>query len=353
MKFHFNETSRAFIKRAVVCFMLFVSCLLIFYIGGVSFENKNSAFVSHTKKTITSKTEIKKVSNHEQPAVQNETINTTKPNSTNISVNSNAPTSLYNNDSLSSNSQPNKVTSYVPETVRQFYENAQTTDTSLLPTKELKKEGGVTIIYYHAINDIVSGIEELFVTPAAFESQIQYLKDNGYTAITFDELNNAQNIKNPVIITFDDGYEDNYTNAYPILKKYGFKATIFICSSVIDQPAYLKTPQIQEMSDIISFQSHTLTHPNLNKLKPEELDKELSESKAFLEGLTQKTVNVLAYPTGYYNSKVISIVSKYYKFAVTTERGFYYKGDNSYTIKRIYVPRQLTLQGFAEKINSN
>lgn len=343
MKFHFNEATRAFIKRAVVCFMLFVSCLLFLYVGDVNNENKNTAYINHAEKANTSKITNKKADVLDNKAVQNETE--AKQKSIDISINPGASTSINYN----SINESEKV-SDIPQSIKQNFEYNQTSDTSLIPTIELKKEGGVTIIYYHAINDVVSGIEELFVTPAAFDSQMAYLKDNGYTAITFDELDNTNNIKKPVIITFDDGYEDNYTNAYPILKKYGFKATIFLCSSVIDKPAYLKTLQIQEMSDIINFQSHTVTHPNLNKLKPEELDRELSESKTVIEQLTQKQVNVLAYPTGYYNQKVINAVSKYYKYAVTTEKGFYYKGDNPYTLKRIYVPRELTLEGFAKKI---
>lgn len=345
MKFYFNEKTRTFITRAVVSFILFVFCLLLLYDGDVKNENKNTAYISHAEKTTLSKVTNKKADVLDNQAVQNET--TARQKSIDLSINSGASTSINYNNSLNESEKASDI----PQSIKQNYEYNQTSDTSLIPTIELKKEGGVTIIYYHAINDVVSGIEELFVTPAAFDSQMAYLKDNGYTSITFDEIDNTENIKKPVIITFDDGYEDNYTNAYSILKKYGFKATIFLCSSVIDKPAYLKTPQIQEMSDIISFQSHTVTHPNLNKLKPEELDRELSESKNVLEQLTQQQVNVLAYPTGYYNQKVINAVSKYYKYAVTTEKGFYYKGDNPYTLKRIYVPRKLTLEEFKLKIS--
>ena len=93
----------------------------------------------------------------------------------------------------------------------------------------------VLVLNYHKVdNTFIS----LAVRPDDFDKQMQYLSDNGYNTITPDELydslaGNKELPENPVLITFDDGYEDNYTNAYPILKKYGFKGTIFVISSFL------------------------------------------------------------------------------------------------------------------------
>lgn len=220
------------------------------------------------------------------------------------------------------------------------------------PIKEVKPGKKVPILYYHAINDNINGLDELFVSPAEFDKQMLYLKQNGYNVITFSQLADVDNIVNPVIITFDDGYEDNYTYAYPILKKYNFKATVFLCTDVIDKPLFLKKNQIEEMKNLIDFQSHTVTHRKLSELKKEEIEFELTESKKQLEALTGNAVSVLAYPIGDYNSEVIEITRKYYKYAVLSGGGIYRKGDNSYEIKRVYIPRDLDVKGFEDKIRN-
>ncbi|MDP4093313.1 MAG: polysaccharide deacetylase family protein [Bacillota bacterium] len=249
--------------------------------------------------------------------------------------------------------------SYLPDFVMEYYQNNKqaanqvlSNDIKTIPSIiPAKKDGGVPVLYYHAVDDIINGVEELFVSPAEFEQQMKYLKDNNYTVISFDELPMADKYKNPVIITFDDGYEDNYTNAYPILKEFNFKATIFLCTNVIDKPQYLKKDQISNMSDLISIQSHTISHTKLSTLKIGDLDKELEGSQKILTDLTGKPVNVIAYPFGDYNKTVLQETKKYYSYAVTIDKGFYYKNNDRYQIKRIYVPRELDIKGFAEKIN--
>ena len=207
----------------------------------------------------------------------------------------------------------------------------------------------VPILYYHRVNDVIEGLEDLHVKPAEFEKQMQYLKDNGYTTITFDDIDKTEHIQKPVIITFDDGYEDNYTYAYPILKKFGFKATVFLVANFVGNPSILNKDEIKEMSDLVNFQSHTLSHPDLRALKPEEAEKEISESKTKLEAITGKSINVFAYPVGYYNNSVLVQVKKYYKFAVLNGGGMFTTGDNLYEMKRLYIPRYLDIQGFDKK----
>jgi len=219
-----------------------------------------------------------------------------------------------------------------------------------IPLNKPEAKVKVPILYYHRINDVVEGIDELHVKPAEFEKQMQYLKDNGYTVITFDDLDKTEHIQKPVIITFDDGYEDNYTYAYPILKKFGFKATVFLVADFVGNSSILNKDEILEMRDLVNFQSHTLSHPELTKLKPEEAEKEISLSKTKLEELTGTKMNAFAYPVGYYNANILEMVKKYYKYAVCNGGGMYTTGESLFEIKRIYIPRDLNIQGFEKKI---
>jgi len=209
----------------------------------------------------------------------------------------------------------------------------------VLITKGAEAKKGTVILAYHAVSDNITGIEELFVSPYEFYKQIEYLYQNGYKPLHFDEIKDFQKYKKPVIVTFDDGYANNYHIAYPVLKKFNFKATIFMVAGYIDKPGYLSKAQIKEMMDIISFQSHTLKHPELDKLSDKELEKECITSKEILEEITGQPVYALAYPYGCYNQKVIDIVSKYYKYAANTERGIYSGAVGDYEINRICISR--------------
>lgn len=206
------------------------------------------------------------------------------------------------------------------------------------------------VLYYHAVNDTITGIEDLFVSPSEFERQMEYLKKNKYTVITFDQIHNYKKIKKPVMITFDDGYEDNYTNAYPILKKYGHKASVFLCTDFIDKPLYLKTKQILAMKDLINFQSHTLSHRNLTELDEEQIEHELMNSRFLLEDMLGEKVEALAYPFGDYDERVLGIALKYYRYAVLNGEGLYSEKDSDLEIRRLYIPRSMSFQEFKELI---
>lgn len=209
----------------------------------------------------------------------------------------------------------------------------------------------VPVLMYHSIEDEPWGLEQLFVRTSEFEKQIRYLSENGYTPLFFEDLKNCELYHKPILITFDDGYSDNYYNAYPILKKYNFKSVIFLIVNSIDLPNFLTREQIKEMSDIISFQSHTLNHYELDKISGETLENECVLSKKKIEEITGKSVIALSYPGGRYKQHTIDAVSKYYEYAVTTQPGFYSKNSNNYQIKRIRIQRSDTLQNFISKLH--
>lgn len=215
--------------------------------------------------------------------------------------------------------------------------------------KNAGKLKGIPIPIYHCIENNVWGYKHMFVSPNTFDEQMKYLKEQGYTSITFKDLTRINRINKPILITFDDGYEDNYINAYPILKKYGLKATIFLIVDAINKPKYLTLSQIKQMEDIIDFQSHTMTHPHLATMSPGKAEFELRESKNQLEFLLNKKINVIAYPYGNYNDKVITVTKKYYTYGLTTHFGEFYEGiGNNLQIKRMEILDQTNFQEFVQ-----
>jgi peptidoglycan/xylan/chitin deacetylase (PgdA/CDA1 family) len=227
---------------------------------------------------------------------------------------------------------------------------APANETESRPLVKKNPDPPIPILYYHAVSDRYFGLAEMFVTPAEFDQQMNYLKQNNYTPILFDQLDEVDRIEKPVLITFDDGYENNYTDAYPILKKYGFRATIFPCTAFIGQPRFLKTGQIKEMTDLISFQSHAVSHEPLAGLGRDTIEQELAQSKKILEELTGQKVVALAYPYGSYNEDVLAAAIKHYNFAVTNRYGFYYLSDHRFKMLRLYVPRGLSIEEFRRAI---
>ena len=195
----------------------------------------------------------------------------------------------------------------------------------------------VPILMYHHLSEDVTNSE--MVSPAQFEAQIRALSEAGYTGVSFDELQayvlrGAPLPEKPVVITFDDGYESNYTLAYPILQKYGMKATIFAIGVSFGKDHYKDTDhaitphfgaaEAAEMaaSGLISIQSHTYdmhqwppyesgsaVRENILPLPGESeeayvqaLTEDFTRSRALLEDAAGQPVDVLAYPAGQYST---------------------------------------------------
>lgn len=198
----------------------------------------------------------------------------------------------------------------------------------------------VIVLNYHKVDNMN---HSLSVQPPDFEQQMAFLKNNGYHAITPHEMymaftDGAPLPTNPVLITFDDGYADNYTNAYPILKKYGMKAAIFVITSLMGHPGYMTWGQAAEMeaSGVVSIESHTVTHGSLTDLTDEQIRRELTEAKHDIEQRLGKEVEFLAYPTGAYNLHIASLVQEAgYKGAFTVRYGNMDRSANFYAIERV------------------
>lgn len=137
------------------------------------------------------------------------------------------------------------------------------------------------------------------VTEDEFEEKLIFLKENNYKTVTADKLNFPP--QGPTIcLTFDDGHRSVYEVAFPLLKRYGFCATVFIVPTYIDKPNWLTWEQIDEMnrSGIIDFQSHTLEHKRIPMMQADTILYDLTESKRILEERLDKPIQHLAYPYG-------------------------------------------------------
>ncbi|MBE6936846.1 MAG: hypothetical protein E7458_10235 [Ruminococcaceae bacterium] len=210
----------------------------------------------------------------------------------------------------------------------------------------------IPILMYHAVSDETWGAAELFVSPEEMEKQLQYLAENGYTTITFEDLPRVDEIEKPVMLTFDDGYRDNYTELFPLLEKYEAKATIFVITNAIGNDLYLTAEMIREMSDsgLVSIQSHTDTHPDLDTLNEEDTRKELLTSQVKLMRITGLQPFVLCYPTGKYSNTTLDVIDEYYAFGLKMNGGTYNTNQDPFRMNRHYISRYTDLSAFAQKI---
>ncbi len=201
-----------------------------------------------------------------------------------------------------------------------------------------KGRPAVSILMYHRIHD---GVEkELSVKEADFRWQMDYLRRKGYRVISLDE---ALALPAPVpgakekyaVLTFDDGYEDFLTKAYPLLRQYRYPSIVYIVPGYIDtgkvfwwdrdigRSSLLSWEQIGELSagGLVQFGSHTMTHPDLDGLQEKEIQREMQESKESIQGKLQKEVRHFAYPRGIVTECALQSAARCYDTAVSIFEG--------------------------------
>lgn len=195
--------------------------------------------------------------------------------------------------------------------------------TVLLLTREKSFEYSpekCAVLLYHEIgDDATTENEYLFIRPQDFEAQMNVIYQRGVRTVFANEINGAENA---VCITFDDGYESFYTEAFPILKKYNLKATVFIVSDTVQTSRHLTFPQIAEMAEsgLVRFESHTKSHADLTLSDNNSLKDELYYSRGFIDRVTGYSPVCLAYPYGKYNRSVVRLtLGCGYALAFTTE----------------------------------
>lgn len=200
---------------------------------------------------------------------------------------------------------------------------------------------GIPVLNYHQINDEAHNV--LTLSSYEFDAQMAYLHKAGYNTISseqlIDFLQNGKSLPpNPIMITFDDGYEDNYRVAYPILQKYNLSATIFLITDFVGHNGrYLTWKQVKEMHEHgMNFESHTLSHVELPRASDEDLYNQLAKSKEVIESRLNQKVNCLAYPGGAYDRRVIQLAKEAgYQAAFTIKLGRDKKKCALFTLNRI------------------
>ncbi|MBF0522608.1 MAG: polysaccharide deacetylase family protein [Candidatus Omnitrophica bacterium] len=205
----------------------------------------------------------------------------------------------------------------------------------------LKTNYVVPVLMYHFVVDSDHYVPN-FVSPKNFEKQMAYLARHKFYVMRFDELiqrvNHHQGFPpKSVVITFDDGYVDNYTNAFSVLKKYHFPAIIFMPSDHIGLQGRLSLLQLQEMiASGIDVGSHGRNHLYLPTLSLEKAKDEVFNSKRILEQRLGSPVDYFAYPQGGFNEQIITFVKQAgYKGACTTNRGNNRLNKDIFELKRI------------------
>jgi len=223
-----------------------------------------------------------------------------------------------------------------------------------------KKE--VPVLCYHHIRNFRGGesanMKSYSVTPAAFAAQMKILHDSGYQTVLPDQLYDHLLFggplpPKPVMITFDDTDEEQYSIGAVEMNKYGFKGVYFIMTIAINRPRYMTKENIKELSDsghLIAC--HTWDHHMVTKYEGATWDTQLVKTKIQLEGITGKPVKYFAYPFGLWNQAAIpEIKSRGYKlaFILSTKRDSI---EPLYTVRRMIVPGTWSAPGMIKAMNA-
>lgn len=213
----------------------------------------------------------------------------------------------------------------------------------------------VPILMYHSI--AYEKGNDLRIPKDKFSAEMKYLKSKGYTFLSLDELysilnNKSKAPKKPIVITFDDGYEDNYVSAFPVIKELGIKATVFEIVSAIDRSkTYITSDQIKEMSNTgFDVESHDWCHVELSKQSYDTQYQTLLQAKKTLESIKGKSVKYIAYPFGQFNSYTEKAAKNAgYVMAVTTKSGNADISQGVFFLHRVRMSNNQSLSGFEKQ----
>lgn len=229
------------------------------------------------------------------------------------------------------------------------------------------------ILMYHNINIPPKGarIPNLYVTPRMFHFQMWYLKAAGFKVVSIREMLDTVSkgaLKNDLAaITFDDGYQDFYMNAYPVLERYGYPSTVYVVSGLVGKDSQWDSRNedfvkpLMDAKTIIEISrhgveigSHTKSHPELTRISPAEQLTEIADSKKELEELLDHPVDSFCYPGGNNDGMVKEAVKKAgYRHAVTTQRGHVEMGEDPFALRRIPIKLITNPFSFLYKVHTN
>ena len=216
----------------------------------------------------------------------------------------------------------------------------------------------VPILMYHYVSELPEDADpfrvELTVETDVFRSHMQVLRDDGYTPISFYDLEAALNHgvelpEKPIILTFDDGHLDHYVNVFPILREFGFIGTFFLITSRVDDsdPVYMNWSQVQEMAAAgMSMEAHTKNHISLRERNPDVLTYEIVGSIESIEVHTGIRPRIFSYPVGHYDALTLDFLdTTNVQRAVTTQLGTAHTTTNRLEVSRLRVSGNTSAAG--------
>ena len=240
----------------------------------------------------------------------------------------------------------------------------------LLGAVSASAAANVAALMYHSVTRNTDRLDDYTVSPEQLESDIRCFMDNGYIPMTASELatEGITNIngRKVLLLTFDDGYDNFYTEVFPILKKCNAKATMFLVGSYIDRYGYLNRDQIYEMahSGLVEMGNHTnsIHHINMNLLyniynDPQavyDVIEDVRRNGAFIQSITGYEVTSISWPYGYYTSFLDSAVKRMlgYKISFDTTYGVnIFTGDTVMPLKRMNRESSATTQMVFDRAN--
>lgn len=224
-------------------------------------------------------------------------------------------------------------------------------------TLSVTESQAVPVLYYHSVAREVGN--QVRMPPDQFEAQLAYLQDQGYQSVSLGQLYQAKYLGGPLptkpfVITFDDGYVDNYTTAFPLLEKYRFTATVFMVSSYINGEDYMSWPQLKELfANGWEIEGHTVNHPYLSKKDAATVLSELKSSKELLENGLGHPVDFFAYPYGDFNDGIVlALKNAGYLMAFTTERGWADPKADAWHVHRVYCFANMGMNEFSRRLHN-
>jgi peptidoglycan/xylan/chitin deacetylase (PgdA/CDA1 family) len=215
-------------------------------------------------------------------------------------------------------------------------------------TSQHNRPDMVPILMYHHVGELDSRPSmmdyQVTVTADDFDAQINHIVRLGYTPITLDQLaahfdHEAPLPDYPIVLTFDDGYDEHFAFVTRVLTHYAVAATFFVYTDAVGLAEHLSWDEMRLMQSAgMDIQSHTLTHPDLRRLDDDALAHELRESKRIIEHNLGTPVTSLAYPYGLYDARVEAAArSAGYRLAMTTDPGVTQRPSDRYRLRRIYM----------------
>lgn len=204
----------------------------------------------------------------------------------------------------------------------------------------------IPIVLYHYVDTVKNSRDQLrknlTITPLLFDQQLTSLRQHGYQSHFVrdipDLLAGEKLPEKPLVLTFDDGYEDFYTQAFPLLKSHGMKATLYVVSDFIGKPGYLNAREIRELEDsgLVEIGAHTLNHVWLKSAPDDIARMEIIQSKRQLEKLLNTQITTFAYPYGMFSDEVLRHVENAgFTAAVSVIPGTIQSEDNLFFLSRI------------------